>query len=133
MRFVFAFIVVFAAVGVLIYFAVQDTAKAVVTVAELSSAKSLYGNVRLGARVSGEDISYNTAPYREVRFHVRDPRGGAETIEVVYHGAMPDTLRVGRDVILEGRFDGSVFHASSLMTQCPSKYEPPVPPESSVL
>jgi len=44
---------------------------------------------------------------------------------VEYAGIRPDTLQPGRDVILEGHYAGGVFQATVLMTQCPSKYEPP--------
>jgi cytochrome c-type biogenesis protein CcmE len=33
----------------------------------------------------------------------------------------------GRDVIVEGRVERGVFHASNLLTTCPSKYEAGVP------
>ena len=41
---------------------------------------------------------------------------------------MPDTLRPGRDVIMEGSYSPNEgFLATSLSTQCPSKYQPPDP------
>lgn len=42
---------------------------------------------------------------------------------VVYRGVMPPTFQGGRDVLLEGNYDGTKFVATVLMTQCPSKYE----------
>jgi cytochrome c-type biogenesis protein CcmE len=30
----------------------------------------------------------------------------------------------GREVVVEGRYDGPGLHAKQIMTRCPSKYEP---------
>ena len=90
--------------------------------------------IRLGARVADEPIDYKTsdeAPRFRLAFTVRDIVLPESKMPVVYYGIMPDTLKNGRDVILEGSFDGSTFAATDIKTQCPSKYEPPVPGASS--
>ena len=33
----------------------------------------------------------------------------------------------GRDVIIDGEYKDGVLQAQKLLTQCPSKYEPPSP------
>ncbi len=132
-RFVVAAFVICAALGVLIYSAVLNTAKAVVTVEELAASKEPYKNIRLGARVTEESISYQTNPSFLVSFTVRGvgtPASGANSagqakIQVEYPGIKPDTLQAGRDVILEGDFAEGKFKARTLLTQCPSKYVPP--------
>ena len=116
-------------VSLLVYSAVVQSAKAVVTVSELAQEKSSRTNIRLGARVSSDEINYKSQPDFILRFNVHDITSAGAEIPVVYHGIMPDTLRQGRDVILEGNFDGREFTAKSLLTQCPSKYEPPKPGE----
>lgn len=126
-RFVAAILVVSVVLAGLIYSAVGASAKKVVTVDELVQEGSSRHRIRLGARLTNDEISYTSEPSREVRFSVRDVTGAGEVIPVVYQGAMPDTLKTGRDVILEGDFTDGIFFASSLMTQCPSKYKPPVP------
>ncbi len=145
-RFVVAVLVCFAAVGALIFSAVKATAKPVVTVEELLKGSSR-SSLRLGARLMQPAKHEN----KEVQFVVTDPGNlsvekSAEysksdtplvaapkdpglALAVTYVGVMPDTLRVGRDVIMEGDYDSGTkkFTASQLQTQCPSKYEPPVP------
>ena len=44
-------------------------------------------------------------------------------IRVHYRGVLPDTFDKGAEVIVEGRMEGADFHAKTLMTKCPSKYE----------
>lgn len=61
-----------------------------------------------------------------LRFTIIDIRDGSTTLPVVYRGtAVPDTFAEGRHVIVEGKYTSAgVFEASSILTQCPSKYIP---------
>lgn len=127
-KFLFAILVVVVSLGALIFSAVNNTAKAVVTVNELVLSGVDRGPVQLGARVSeNSEIKTTSKPERSVAFKVNDIGENTGAIEVVYLGNMPDTLKPGRDVILQGHFRSGTFHATELLTQCPSKYEPPVP------
>jgi cytochrome c-type biogenesis protein CcmE len=60
-----------------------------------------------------------------LRFRVGDI-GGAATVRVVYRGSVPDQFKLGRHVVLTGRFTGGTFVAKpdTLVTKCPSKYSP---------
>ena len=53
------------------------------------------------------------------------PPGG--TVPVVFNGVRPDMFAPGRDVIIDGNFANGTLEATKLLTQCPSKYEPPDP------
>ncbi|MEW6272934.1 MAG: cytochrome c maturation protein CcmE, partial [Thermodesulfobacteriota bacterium] len=44
-------------------------------------------------------------------------------LPVRYNGIRPDMFADGRDVIVEGKVESGVFHAKTLLTTCPSKYE----------
>lgn len=83
--------------------------------------------LRVAGKVSaGLPIDYQHEPITELRFGIEDPgTGGGGLISVVYRGVRPDMFAVGRDVIMDGDYDNGIFKAASLMTQCPSKYEPP--------
>jgi cytochrome c-type biogenesis protein CcmE len=56
-------------------------------------------------------------------FRVRDRTGNA-SVPVSYVGAVPDTFRDGREVIVKVRKSGAVFagEKDSLVTKCPSKF-----------
>lgn len=134
-RFIAALIVISLAVGYLLISAVESSAKAVVTVSQLRREGTRNG-VRLGARVADVPFKYRTEPNFQLAFTVEDPGMGAQAVskagdtdrallKAEYLGVKPDTFAVGRDVILEGDFDGEVFRVKTLMTQCPSKYQPP--------
>ena len=140
-KFVIAVCVIVLALGALITSATTSTAKSVVTVTELVSTKAQHKDIRLGARLTADEIDYQVEPELKLQFRVHDIISEDDTYEkksavaqasipVLFEGIMPDTLKPGRDVILEGTYDGERFHATSLLTQCPSKYEPPVAPQS---
>lgn len=59
-----------------------------------------------------------------VSFLLADKDNPQKTIEVSYHGAVPDTFGPGVEVIVEGSAHSSdaSFTAHTLMTKCPSKY-----------
>jgi cytochrome c-type biogenesis protein CcmE len=60
-----------------------------------------------------------------LRFRVGDI-GGTATVPVVYHGSVPDQFKLGRHVVLTGRYTNGTFVAKpdTLVTKCPSKYSP---------
>jgi cytochrome c-type biogenesis protein CcmE len=60
-----------------------------------------------------------------LRFRLRDVKG-TDAVPVVYKGTVPDLFRTGRDVVVDGRLRNGVFVAvpNTLVTKCPSKYQP---------
>lgn len=98
----------------------------------LASDREIIKRVRLAGKVADAPILYTVTPKFELKFSISNPGesknlGGA--IPVVYNDIKPEMFAVGRDVILEGQYNQGVFYATKLMTQCPSKYEPPKPGE----
>jgi cytochrome c-type biogenesis protein CcmE len=81
------------------------------------------GDVSLAGRVVGPVDG--DAHGDGLRFTLRDIDGTA-TVPVVYTGSVPDLFEVGRHVYMRGELRGGVFVAEqdSLVTKCPSKYEP---------
>ena len=47
-----------------------------------------------------------------------------ERLDVVYHGIFSDALQGGQDVVVEGKYSDGILMASTIMTKCPTKYEP---------
>jgi cytochrome c-type biogenesis protein CcmE len=84
------------------------------------------GKVSLVGKVVGpvQGEGYST---RGLRFAVTDIGGSkAADVPVVYHGSVPDLFKVGRHIVVDGRYRNGVFVAQhdSLVTKCPSKYTP---------
>ncbi len=79
---------------------------------------SLYG--RVVGPVQGAGYASNG-----LRFRVAD-RKGHTSVPVVYRGSVPDQFKLGREVIVDGRYEQGAFIAkrNTLVTKCPSKYAP---------
>ena len=102
-----------------VYTAFADSS---IPVLMVSQAQAYEGRqVRLEGKVL--ETSGDAADPSGMRFTVRD-YSGAQTLPVVYTGAVPDAYRVGRDVVVDGKLVNGVFQATpdSLVTKCPSKY-----------
>ena len=120
--------------GFLVYQSTRETSALIKLPGELAalpSSESLV-RIRVPGRVAPASVQYTVQPSMKLTFQVRNPGTpleavGVPTIPVVYEGIKPDMFTEGRDVILDGEYRGGVFYASKLLTQCPSKYEPPVP------
>jgi cytochrome c-type biogenesis protein CcmE len=48
------------------------------------------------------------------------------TLAVTYSGAVPDTFKVGQQVVVEGKYDtaNGIFRGTSIIVKCASKYQP---------
>jgi cytochrome c-type biogenesis protein CcmE len=105
----------------LLYVSIAGGRTAQVKPSELAGHK---GTVSLVGKVVGP---VHGAGYARngLRFVVGDI-GGTKTVPVVYRGSVPDQFKLGRHVVVSGRYTHGVFVAKedSLVTKCPSKYAP---------
>ena len=116
--------------GVLIVQAMKTSTSQVYTPSELAEADSekVVPRVRVVGKIAPEELEYKTDPEISLSFQIQDPEGESEKRVVVkYDKLMPDMFAPGRSVIIDGEFRDGVVYAKQLMTQCPSKYEPPTP------
>jgi len=132
----------FAAVviaGLMVFQATKSSSAKVLEVSDLlgHADDPALKRIRVGGRVVDLPIEYLTEPVIKLTFRISKPGvteapTEANTVPVVYEGLKPDMFAAGRDVIIDGKFEGGVLHASTLLTQCPSKYEPPQGPGGAV-
>lgn len=150
------FIIVSLVVCVAIYlmFLATQTGTASVLLVEELLKRGDASRIRVAGRVASKKIHYQVEPTFRLSFTIEDrpneepslkQESTSQTytgktneeaqsylqIPVVYEGVKPDMFTEGRDVIIDGDFRGGVLYASSLLTQCPSKYEAPKPGESA--
>lgn len=149
LKFLFGASVIVLAVATLIYSAVRETSAYFITVDEYArSAEAHAGKqLRLAGRVSDGSVKWDPKtldleflirpiPPKDAAAHaVADGGAGAAkvaptaaevavvTLPVRYNGILPDMFAADRDVIVEGKVENGVFHAKTLLTTCPSKYE----------
>jgi cytochrome c-type biogenesis protein CcmE len=54
-------------------------------------------------------------------FYLKDDNG--EIVKVVLDGAKPNNFDLAASVVVKGKYAGDHFHATEVLTKCPSKYE----------
>lgn len=91
------------------------------TVSELLDREAAMtgADVRLSGQVAAGTVSWDQVAGK-LEFTVTD---GTRRLPVFYRGVVPDTFKPGAEVVVEGRYDGTVFVAERLFAKCPSKFE----------
>lgn len=54
-------------------------------------------------------------------FYMKDDHN--TVVKVVLDGARPNNFELATSVVAKGSFNGNYFHATEVLTKCPSKYE----------
>lgn len=138
-RFIVGAGLIAAAVGYLIYAAIQNTSEYYMTVNEVAARQTSLGGqaLRVAGRVNPGDISWDPVTLT-LKFGIHqipdaDQDGAvkkvavsdAPSFNVICVGQpKPDMFAANKDVIVEGRLTGGSISATQVMTSCPSKYKP---------
>ena len=124
-RFLIGGLIVFLAVGYLGFMGFRASATYYYEVGELlAQGSSTYGErVRVNGQVAPGSLEQESVG-GILRFTMIDI-DTEESLPVVYQGVVPDTFKVGNEVVVEGALNSDgVFQASTLMPKCPSRYVP---------
>ena len=54
-------------------------------------------------------------------FYLRDDQGNM--MKVIYHGTIPNNFESSTSVVVTGKYHDGAFHATDILTKCPSKYQ----------
>ncbi len=123
-RFLVAGLIIVAAIGYMIYAAIEGGSEYYMTTSELKAMgdKAAGQQIKLGGRVVDNSIQWDRGA-NTVAFSVTDEK--QTLLPVSYKGVVPDTFQPGADIIVEGKLgaDGK-FQANSMLAKCASKYEP---------
>ena len=122
-RFLVGSLFIVGAIVYLITMGISNTSQYFFTVDELLSQNVSYAGAGLKVKGNVVDGSIKRDPndYLDVKFLIEENKS---SLKVTYQGVTPDMFADGREVVVEGTLgrDG-VFHANTLLTSCPSKYE----------
>jgi cytochrome c-type biogenesis protein CcmE len=124
-KFIIGGALVLATVGYLMATGIKETGVYYLTPTELASRveadRNFYNvGVKMGARVVKGSIARDVAS-QTITFRATD---GQHTWPVTYRGLAPDTFTDEVDVVVEGRLQSDgVFHATTLLAKCGSRYE----------
>ena len=58
---------------------------------------------------------------RTFTFYMKDVSGNE--MKVIYDGTIPNNFETAVSVVVTGQYKNGYFHASDILTKCPSKYE----------
>ncbi|MBJ78641.1 MAG: cytochrome c maturation protein CcmE [Nitrospinaceae bacterium] len=122
-KFALGSLLIVGAIGYLIATGINSTSTYFFTVSELMEQKISYQGT--GLKVKGNvvagSIERDPNDYLNVQFAIEEK---SSNLNVVYQGVTPDMFQDGGEVVVEGMLDKQgVFHANTLLTSCPSKYE----------
>jgi len=54
-------------------------------------------------------------------FYMQDTKG--DLMKVVYHGTIPNNFESSTSIVVTGKYNNGNFHATDILTKCPSKYQ----------
>ena len=122
---VVAGVLIAGAVAYLIFANTTASAAYYMTIQELRACHTCAGKiVRIAGSVQTGSIVRDDKT-QTVNFTIVDSKS---TLPVTYSGVVPDIFRADVTVVVEGTLPASgIFHANTLLTKCPSKFQPATP------
>jgi cytochrome c-type biogenesis protein CcmE len=123
-RFMVGAVLIATAVAYLVWAGIQSTAVYYFEMDEFLGARTAHAgeDLRVKGWVRTGTMQWDPAT-NELAFELAR-QDGSGAVPVTYKGILPDMFAEGREVVVEGRDDGSAFRARQVLTSCPSKYEP---------
>lgn len=88
---------------------------------DFQTAVSTHKKVQVKGEWIREKASSFDVQKSQFSFYMKDDNGQEE--KVVFDGAKPNNFEIANAVVVKGRYEGDCFHASDILTKCPSKYE----------
>ena len=116
--YIVAFVMIAAAIGMLI-----NAADDMSTYATFDEARLTGNKVKIAGQLSKDKEMYYEPQVdpNYFTFYIKDAQG--EEQKVVMHGAKPQDFEMSEQIVVTGRLAGDEFIASDLLMKCPSKYK----------
>jgi cytochrome c-type biogenesis protein CcmE len=89
--------------------------------ADFSTAERTHKKVQVKGEWMKEQPSSFDAEKVKFSFYMKDD--AKRTTRVVLDGAKPNNFELATSIVAKGKFVDGEFHASEVLTKCPSKYE----------
>jgi cytochrome c-type biogenesis protein CcmE len=88
---------------------------------DFQSAISSGKKVQVKGEWVKDALSKYDASSNQFIFYMKDDNGLLE--KIIYDGAKPNNFELANAIVVKGRYQDGCFHASDILTKCPSKYE----------
>lgn len=121
-KFIIGAVIIFAAIGFLVFNAMSSAGAYYMTVSELTDQASDHvgKTVRVSGIVVDESVDYNSSELI-LKFNIKDD---ANQLPIYFHGPRPDNFTRAAEAIVEGKYgEDGVLYANTLLLKCPSRYE----------
>ena len=114
---IFGLVVIAIAIAVII-----STYSSTSTYGTFNDAKNSSSALHVVGRLDKQkELNYDaTKDANYFSFFMKDSKG--QECKVVYTGTKPQDFERSEQIVLVGQMEGGEFHASSILTKCPSKY-----------
>jgi len=89
--------------------------------ADFQTAMSTHKKIQVKGEWLREKESMFDSRQGQFVFYMQDEKG--TEMKVVYDGARPNNFEIADAIVVKGRYRDGYFHASEILTKCPSKYE----------
>ena len=89
--------------------------------ADFSTAEKTHKKVQVKGEWVKEQSSTFDAASVKFSFYMKDD--AQRVVKVVLEGAKPNNFELATSVVAKGKFVNDEFHATEILTKCPSKYE----------
>lgn len=122
LKFILGAVIIFAAIGFLVFNAMSSAGAYYMTVTELTEQAGEYHGktVRVSGVVIDDSVDYNASELI-LRFNIGDD---ANQLPIYFHGPRPDNFVRAAEAIVEGKYgEDGVLYANTLLLKCPSRYE----------
>ena len=88
---------------------------------DLQTARETQRRVQVKGEWVRDKESMFDASRGQFVFYLKDDNG--QEARVIYEGAKPNNFELATSVVVKGRYRDGEFHASDILTKCPSKYD----------
>ena len=108
--------------GYLLYTGIRDTMTYYLTVPEVlaGTTEAQTEIIRVEGNVFADSVRWDPKELK-LLFKIGDETA---SMNVDYRGVVPDSFKPGREVVIEGKYNGNgEFIANTIMPKCASKYE----------
>jgi cytochrome c-type biogenesis protein CcmE len=87
---------------------------------DFARAEAMQKKVQVKGTWVKEKESGFDAAHTQFTFYMKDDN--QKEVRVVLDGAKPNNFDIATSIVAKGRFQDGAFHATEILTKCPSKY-----------
>lgn len=117
-KYVFGGFIIVIFLGIMGYLFTQTNIKYEEDFSKIQTAK---GTVKATGSWVKEKKYHLDREKNQFSFFIKDYNG--TELKVVYKGTIPNNFESSTSVVVTGKYKNGYFHATDILTKCPSKYE----------